>query len=54
MKLSDYVIRFLRDQGIRHVFVITGGASVHLIQSIADTPDIDFICPQHEQAGAMA
>ena len=54
MKLSDYVIEFLRDQGIRHIFAITGGASVHLIQSIADTPGIDFICPQHEQAGAMA
>ncbi len=54
MKLSDYVARFLADQGIRHVFAISGGASVHLIQSIADTPGIDFICPQHEQAGAMA
>ncbi len=54
MKLSDFVARFLARQGIRHVFAITGGASVHLIQSIADTPGIDFICPQHEQAGAMA
>jgi len=54
MKLSDYVIRFLRDQGIRHIFAVSGGASVHLIQSIADTSGIDFICPQHEQAGAMA
>ncbi len=54
MKLSDFVAQFLANQGIRHVFVITGGASVHLIQSIADTPNIDFVCPQHEQAGAMA
>ena len=54
MKLSDFVAQFLRDQGIRHVFAISGGASVHLIQSIADMPGIDFVCPQHEQAGAMA
>ena len=54
MKLSDYVIGFLKDQGIRHIFVVSGGASVHLIHSIANTPGISYICPQHEQAGAMA
>lgn len=54
MKLSDYVAAFLASQGIRHVFAITGGASLHLIESVANHPDIDYICPHHEQAGAMA
>ncbi|MDB5411046.1 MAG: putative acetolactate synthase large subunit [Rhodospirillales bacterium] len=54
MKLSDYVADFLARQGIKHVFAITGGASIHLIHSIAAHPEIDFICPQHEQGGAMA
>ncbi len=54
MKLSDYVARFLAAQGIGHVFAITGGASLHLIDSISRRNDVDFICPQHEQAGAMA
>lgn len=54
MKLSDYVAKFLVAQGIRHVFVITGGAAAHLIDSIAKNPDIDYICTQHEQAAAMA
>jgi acetolactate synthase-1/2/3 large subunit len=54
MKLSDYVAEFLVKQGIKHVFVITGGASAHLIDSIARTRGIEYICPQHEQAGAMA
>ena len=54
MKLSDYVAEFLAAQGIRHVFAITSGASIHLIHSIADRDDIDFVCPHHEQAGAMA
>ncbi|MEW6419849.1 MAG: thiamine pyrophosphate-binding protein [Nitrospirota bacterium] len=54
MKLSDYVASFLAKQGIRHVFVISGGASVHLIHSLGSTPGITFVCPQHEQAGAMA
>ena len=54
MKLSDYVAGFLAGQGIKHVFVVSGGASVHMIHSIADAPGIEYICPQHEQAGAMA
>ncbi|MDO8794116.1 MAG: thiamine pyrophosphate-binding protein [Vicinamibacterales bacterium] len=54
MKLSDYVASFLKDQGIGHVFAVTGGASLHLIDSIARTPGIEFVCPQHEQGGAMA
>ena len=41
-------------QGIRHVFVVTGGAAAHLIDSVAKNPDIDYICTQHEQAAAMA
>ncbi|HIJ75181.1 MAG TPA: thiamine pyrophosphate-binding protein [Deltaproteobacteria bacterium] len=54
MKLSDYVAHFLAKEGIRHVFAVSGGASVHLIQSVADQPGLSFICPLHEQAGAMA
>lgn len=54
MKLSDYIADFLAKQGIRHVFAISGGASVHMIDSIAKHPGINYICPQHEQAGAMA
>ena len=54
MKFSDYVAEFVRKQGIRHAFAITGGASLHLIDSISRTDGIDYVCPQHEQAGAMA
>ena len=54
MKLSDYIANFLAAQGIRYVFVVTGGAAAHLIDSVAKNPDIDYICTQHEQAAAMA
>jgi acetolactate synthase-1/2/3 large subunit len=54
VEVADYIAQFLADRGIRHVFVISGGASLHLIHAIERTPGIDFVCPQHEQAGAMA
>jgi len=54
IKLSDYVADFLAKQGLRHAFIISGGASIHLLHSLAAHPDIAPICPHHEQAGAMA
>lgn len=54
IKLSDYIANFLKELEVRHVFVFSGGASLHLIHSIDNVPEIEFICPQHEQAGAMA
>lgn len=53
MKLSDVVARFLV-QHVRHVFVVSGGASLHLIHSIAECPGIDYICPHHEQSAGFA
>lgn len=54
MKLSDYVAQFIRDLGVRRVFVMSGGAAVHLIDSIARTEGVDYVCIQHEEAAAMA
>jgi len=54
MKLSDYVALFLAKQGIGHAFIISGGASIHLLHSLHDRSDIEAICPHHEQAAAMS
>ncbi len=54
MKLALKIARTLRDNGIRHVFCVSGGASLHLIHAIAETEGIDYVCPQHEQAAGFA
>ena len=54
MKVSDIVASQLKNFGISHVFVISGGASLHLIESIKNTDGINYICNHHEQASAMA
>ena len=54
MKLSDLIAQVLHRNGLKYVFAVSGGASLHLIHSIAETEGIEFICPQHEQGGAMA
>lgn len=52
-KLSDYVIRFIADQGVKHVFLVTGGGAMHLNESLSRCPDIEAICNSHEQASAI-
>ncbi len=54
MKMSDYIALFLAEQGIRHAFAITGGASIHMIHSVAERDGIEYICHHHEQGASMA
>lgn len=53
-KLSDVIAEILVEEGVGYVFAVSGGASLHLIHSIADNPNINHICNHQEQASAMA
>jgi acetolactate synthase-1/2/3 large subunit len=33
-KLSDYVFQFVADQGVKHVFLVTGGGAMHLSEAL--------------------
>jgi len=54
MKLSDYVVEFLEKNGVRVVFMLSGGGCMHLVDSVGKSERIKFICNHHEQACAMA
>ncbi|MBT2290157.1 thiamine pyrophosphate-binding protein [Paenibacillus albidus] len=54
MKLSDYVIDFISLQGVEHIFEMTGGAIVHLLDSTIDTKEVKSVSMHHEQAAAFA
>src|SRR5208283_4162029 len=54
MKLSDYVMEFVADQGVKHVFMLPGGGAMHLDDSLGKSSRIEYICNLHEQASAMA
>ena len=53
-KLSDYVIGRLAGWGVRDIFLVPGGAAMHLNDSIGREPRIHYISTHHEQAAAMA
>jgi len=54
MKLSDYVIGFLVENDVSHIFEVIGGAITHLVDSTYDRKDISCITTHHEQAAAFA
>ena len=53
-KLSDYVMRFVAEQGVKHVFLVVGGGAMHLNKSLADEKRLVPVCNLHEQASAVA
>jgi acetolactate synthase-1/2/3 large subunit len=54
MLLSDYVIRFLAQKGIRDTFLVSGGGIMYLLDSLARSTDVRYYCNYHEQACAVA
>lgn len=54
IKLSDYVMEFIADLGVRHVFMLPGGGAMHLVDSLGRCERLRYICNLHEQACAIA
>ena len=54
MRLSDYIVSELVARGIRHVFMVTGGAAMHLNDAFGRNQEITKVCCHHEQSCAMA
>ncbi|MDE7435606.1 MAG: thiamine pyrophosphate-binding protein [Lachnospiraceae bacterium] len=53
MKLSDYVFLYFKEMGVQHVFTLTGGGIMHLIDSLGRS-GMEYVCCHHEQAAAIA
>ena len=54
MKLSDYIAHFLAEKGVTHVFGMSGGAAIHMFDSIDRHPAMEIVSMTHEQCAAIA
>lgn len=54
IRLSDYIVQTLAEYGIGHVFMVTGGAAMHLNDAFGKEGRIKKIYCHHEQSCAMA
>lgn len=53
IKLSDYLFQELYKRGVTHIFLLSGGGNIHLIDSVGKS-NIKYVCNHHEQASATA
>lgn len=53
MKVSDYIAWFLVENGIRDLFLISGGGMMHMLNSVARNSDLNLIFNLNEQASAI-
>jgi acetolactate synthase-1/2/3 large subunit len=44
---------FVAQQGVKHVFLLTGGGAMHLNDALARCADLSYVCNHHEQASAI-
>src|SRR5258708_40247297 len=54
VKVTDYIAQRLAGMGVRQVFMITGGGSMYLNDSLGKHPELKYVCCHHEQACAIA
>jgi len=54
MKTSDYILNYLKEKNIGHVFLVTGGFVSPLVDSFDKTQNLEYICTTQEQGAAMA
>jgi len=52
IKVSDFIAKYLKANGVEHVFMVTGGGAMHLNDSLGR--ELKYICNHHEQACAIA
>lgn len=55
MKVSDYIIKYLRDyESVDTIFMVSGGGCLFLTDSLGSTDGVNYISTHHEQAAALA
>ncbi|MDE5818716.1 MAG: thiamine pyrophosphate-binding protein [Lachnospiraceae bacterium] len=54
IKAAKYISQFLRDQGVTHIFTVTGGGAMHLNDAFGHQDGLSCIYNHHEQACAIA
>ncbi len=54
MKTSDYILNFIAEKGVSHIFHVAGGGCMHLLDSLGRHPTITDVSMIHEQGASIA
>lgn len=53
MRLADYVMQFLENLGVGHIFMLSGGGMMYLADALGHSR-MEYVCCHHEQAAGIA
>ena len=53
-RVSDVVMRFLRDRGVTHLFMVSGGGIMHLTDAAGICDGLRYVCNNNEAACSIA
>lgn len=54
IKVSDYIIKYIENLKVGHVFMVPGGGAMHMNDSLGKSEILQYVCCLHEQACAIA
>lgn len=55
IKVSDYIIKFINENMcVKDIFMLAGGGWMHLLNSLGENKNVNYICNLHEQGAAIA
>ena len=54
VRVADYVMRRVYEEGVKHLFYVPGGQCVYLTDAIRRNENLRGVSMHHEQAAAMA
>ncbi len=54
IRVADYIAQHLANIGVTHIFWLTGGAMMHLIDAVTKQKNLQYVCHHHEQSCAYA
>lgn len=53
MRVADYIAKFVADQGVTDVFVLTGNGAMYLNDGLVQEPRLKYFCARNEGAAPM-
>ena len=53
MRVADYIFDHLKKHGVDHVFMLSGGGIMYLVDALGRS-EIKYVCCHHEQAASIA
>ena len=54
IRVADYIIKRINEEGVNHIFYVPGGQCVYMMDALRRNENVEGVGMHHEQACAMA